>query len=69
MPTLKVKCYSGYKADEKPISFVLDDNTFMVEKIIDQWRDPEFEYFKILADEGRAYLLKHDKRNDEWALD
>ncbi len=69
MPAIKVECYAGYKADEKPISFTLDGNKLMVDKIIDQWRGPEFEYFKVLADDGKAYLLRHDEKNGEWALE
>ncbi len=69
MTTIKVECYSGYKADEKPVSFSLDGKKLMIEKIIDQWRGLEFEYFKVLADDGRAYLLRHDERNGKWALE
>ncbi len=69
MRTLKVQCYSGYKSEEKIVSFILDDKKFMVEKNIDRWRGPEFEYFKVLADDGKVYLLRHDERTDEWALE
>jgi hypothetical protein len=69
MSTLKVECYSGYKADEKPISFILNGKKYMVEKIIDQWRSPEFEYFKVQADDDMAYLLRNDERNGEWTLE
>ena len=69
MPTLKVECYSGYKADEKPVSFLLDDRKLMVEKIIDQWRGPELEYFKVLADDGKGYLLARNHEHGEWALE
>ena len=68
-PTIKVECYSGYKADEKPISFILNGKKYMVEKIIDQWRSPEFEYFKVQADDDVAYLLRNDERNGEWTLE
>ena len=67
-PILEVECYSGYKADEKPISFTLDGRKLMVEDIIDQWRSPEFEYFKVQADDGKAYLLRNDEINSEWTL-
>ena len=59
MPTIHVECYAGYKADERPISFVLDGKKLMVEKVIDQWRTPEFEYFKVLADDGKGCLLRN----------
>ena len=68
MTNIKVECYSGYKADEKPLSFSIDDKKFMIEKIIDQWRTPDSECFKILADDGGEYILKHDVRNDKWDL-
>jgi len=68
MRNLKVQCYSGYKSDERPISFIIDDKRLKVEKIIDQWRTPEYECFKVLADDGRKYILKHDLRNDEWSF-
>ena len=41
----------------------------MVEKIVDRWRDPQFNYFKVLTDDGKAYLLRYDERNDEWKLE
>jgi hypothetical protein len=68
MRNLKVKCYSGFKADERPINFIIDDKEFMVEKIIDQWHTPEYDCFKVFADDGREYILKHDLKRDEWSL-
>ena len=65
---IKVECYSGHKADERPVSFLLDGNKIMVEEIIDRWRGPEFEFFKVLADDGKAYLLKYNFRG-EWMLE
>ena len=65
---IKVECYSGYTADERPVSFLLDGNKIMVEEIIDRWRGPEFEFFKVLADDGKAYLLKYNP-SGEWTLE
>jgi hypothetical protein len=69
MQKIKVQCYSGYKADEKPVSFILDSHKRMVDKVIDQWRTPEFEYFKVMADDGKGYLLRNDEINGEWVLE
>ena len=66
---IKVECYSGFKADERPLSFIIDDKRLKVEKIICQWRTPESDCFKILADDGQIYLLKHNFTNDEWAIE
>lgn len=62
-PTIKVECYAGHKADEKPISFTFGEKKLMIEEIIDQWRGLGVEYFKVLADDGEAYLLRHDGKN------
>ena len=56
--TLQVECYSGYKADERPISFTLNGTKIMVDEIMNQWRGPDFEFFKLLADDGNRYLLR-----------
>ncbi len=58
MTNLKVQCYSGYKADEKLISFVLDGNKRMVEKIIDQWRNPEFDYFRVMGGDRNSFPFR-----------
>lgn len=69
MIKIQVQCYSGYKDDEKPISFILDAHKFMVERIFGRWRSPDFEYYKVLADDGKDYLLRNDYRNDDWSLE
>ena len=69
MPIVEVQCYSGYKADDRPVSFLLDGRKLMVEKVIDQWRGPECEYFKVLADDGKGYLLTRNHEHGEWALE
>ena len=66
--TIEVQCYSGYKADERPISFSLNGNKLMVDEIVDQWHSPECEFFKILADDGNRYLLRCNF-NGEWMLE
>jgi hypothetical protein len=65
---IEVQCYSGYKADERPVSFILNANKLMVEEIFDRWHSPDCEYFKVLADDGNRYLLKCNF-NGGWILE
>jgi len=66
---VQVRCYSGYKADERPVSFLLaDGERRTVENVIDQWHGEDHTYFKVLADDHMVYLLRHDRGLDEWAL-
>jgi len=66
---ISVQCYSGYKANERPVSFQLGDKSFKVERIIDQWYGPDYIYFKLLADDGNIYILKYNELKDEWELE
>lgn len=55
---LHVQCYSGSKADERPIRFRLDDREHFVQEIIDQWYGPEHIFFKLRANDGNIYILR-----------
>ena len=68
-PFLKVDCYSGYKADEKPVSFKFGEKKLRIDRIIEQWRTPDYDYFKVQAGDGRGYLLKNDIVKGNWMLE
>ena len=65
---LKVKCYSGYKMNERPMAFTIQGRDYWVADIIDRWYGEESAYFKVEADDKNIYLLKHDERKDDWEL-
>ncbi len=54
---LTVECYSGHKADERPVRFWLGGRQYQVETALDQWHDPEGIFYKIRADDGILYIL------------
>lgn len=64
-----VECHSGYKANERPLSFQLDDRNFAVKELIDQWYGIDHKYFKVRADDDNIYILKYDEHNDEWSIE
>ena len=66
---IAVECYSGYRADERPVSFISEGKKLMVEKIIEQWRTPDADYYKVLAHNGKGYLLVHEIIKDAWVLE
>ena len=55
---LKVECYSGHKADERPIRFWLEGKQYAVEAVLDQWYDPESIFYKVRADDENLYILR-----------
>ena len=68
---LRVACYSGHKADERPLRFWLDDREYLVEEVADQWYGPDDIYFKILASDGNQYVLRRRTAGaeGEWSLE
>jgi uncharacterized protein (UPF0128 family) len=67
---VQVECYSGRKADERPVRFRLGAHEYMVEEVLDQWYGPENLFFKIRADAGKVYILRRQTTvpNGEWDL-
>jgi hypothetical protein len=56
---VKVYCYSGRKAEERPVRFRLDRHEYMVEQELDQWYGPEHVFFKVRTYDGNVYILRH----------
>ena len=70
---LKVECYAGYKADERPLRFTLGSahggRRLEVKEVLDQWYGVGYRCFKVLADDGDIYILRHQEPEDVWTLD
>jgi hypothetical protein len=65
---IEVVAYSGYKANERPLSFVLDQKRRDVMDVLDRWYGVEHDYFKVLADDGKVYLIRRHRLLDLWFL-
>ncbi|MFW5819804.1 MAG: cytoplasmic protein [Bacteroidota bacterium] len=72
---IKVEAHSGYEAYEYPKRFQWNDEWFDIEEIIDRWfqgdKDPNVpasDYFKVKAQNGKVFLLKHTLEKEEWML-
>ncbi|MBZ5497634.1 MAG: hypothetical protein LAP85_14620 [Acidobacteriia bacterium] len=69
MGTIRVECYAGYRGDQRPVRFVLGARTYEVREIEDQWYSPGALYFRVHADDGNLYVLRHDETRDQWTLE
>lgn len=65
---LLVQTYAGYKGDERPVRFRLDEREYLVEEIVDQWYGPDDTFFKVRADDGNVYILRR-RQSAEWVLE
>lgn len=68
-PRIRVVCYSGHKADERPVKFLSGEEERVVESVIDRWAGEDHDYFKVLADDRRVYILRRDRDEDVWTLE
>ena len=58
---LEVDCYSGRKADERPVRFRLDGKAYLVAEVLDQWYGPQDVFYKVRADDGNLYIFRQQK--------
>ena len=65
---IRVDAYSGYKANERPRQFTLDEEIYEIAAVLDQWYQPYATYFKVQSTKGKTYLLRYDAETDEWTL-
>lgn len=65
---MRVECYAGYRGEEEPRRFYHGGNRIEVAEILDRWLDPHHRYFKVLGDDGREYLMRHDEASGEWEM-
>lgn len=65
-----VECYSGRKADERPLGFRLDAQEYAVEEVLDQWYGPDHVFFRVRADDRKVYVLSRETSAPEgkWEL-
>jgi hypothetical protein len=72
---IQVECYAGAKADETPRRFTVEGEEVQIAEVLDRWYQveskpmwPRADYFKVHAEDGHDYLLKHDLESDNWWL-
>lgn len=62
----KVKCLAGSRANERPLSFLVGEAEIEVRTVVESWREPDYLYFKVEAEDGRTYILRHHEYVDSW---
>ncbi|MGB8475120.1 MAG: hypothetical protein WCE61_13630 [Candidatus Acidiferrum sp.] len=65
---VRVECYSGHKADERPVRIVFEGQTLEIASVEDRWYSPGATYFRVLAESGDRYVLRRDDAQDVWSL-
>ena len=66
--SIRVECYAGYRGEQEPAAFWLGARRLAVRAIVDRWFAPESRWFRVDADDGNLYVLRHDEARDEWEV-
>jgi len=65
---VRVECYSGYKADERPVRLRLKTGVKEITAIEDRWYSAGATYFRVVLEDGDRYVLRHEEAQDVWSL-
>ena len=72
---ISVECYSGFKANERPVAFTFQERRWEVAEIVDRWYEgglkpgrPQVNYFKVRTVEGNLFLLRYLSLFDAWSI-
>ncbi|MBI4792696.1 MAG: hypothetical protein HY789_08235 [Deltaproteobacteria bacterium] len=65
---ISVDCYAGYRGEETPRRFLLQERKIEVVEVVDRWLAPDHRYFKVRGDDGSIYIIRHDVVRDQWQL-
>lgn len=51
-----------------PLSFTLRKRVFTVRDLQDSWQGTDHAYFRLIADDGNLYVIRHDSEANGWEL-
>ena len=66
--SIRVECYAGFRAEQEPLAFWLAERRVVVRAIVDRWLAPRERWFKVDADNGHVYVLRHDELSGDWDI-
>jgi hypothetical protein len=65
---LQVESRTDSRGEAEPLAFLLGERRIEVVEVIDRWPTPQTTYFKVRAQDGDIYILRHDTTPGCWRL-
>ena len=72
---IEVECYSGYKSNEKPLSFKCKGRYYRISEVIDRWYEGNIDskqsymnYFKVRTEDGAEHIMRYNALFDSWSI-
>ncbi len=66
--TVRVTCSVGRGGEPAPMRFSLGAVPIEVVEVVDAWFGADHSYFKVRADDGACYILRHHLASGWWQL-
>ena len=60
--------HAGYRGAERPVQVVSHGVRREIREIVQRWREPEHEYFRVRLDDDTLQVLRHTLDADDWEL-
>jgi hypothetical protein len=70
--TIKVIAYSGYRENESPRAFLINDETMTIVETVDKWIEESYadrvrkRFFIVKTENDRQYKICVDEKTSEW---
>ena len=65
---IRVECYAGYRGEQEPRALWLSEQRLEVRAVVDRWFAPGQRWFRVDADDGHLYVLRHDEASGDWEI-
>jgi len=66
--TFSVETFLGAKGEETPRSFIIRGRTYRIDEVVNQWYGENHTFFRVKADDGYRYVLRHETEKGRWEL-
>jgi hypothetical protein len=64
----QVSTYSGSRLHERPLNFTWQGQRLEVREVLERGYGPDSLFFKVVATDGRVYLLEYHGAADFWEV-
>jgi hypothetical protein len=65
---VRIECYAGHRGEPTPRRIAFDARSLELVELIDSWLGPDHRYFKMRAEDGATYILRHDEPSGRWEI-
>ena len=66
--SIRVECDSGYRGELEPSAYQQGERRLAVRALTDRWYAPQLRWFRVEADDGSMYVLRHDESSGNWEI-